>query len=172
MSPSYSYSESSTFTLTHAKHLAAKVGSDLMRLKRFYGSPSDERIGQFEGEVAELLRRGYLGTVTYGYKRDGQWIEPTLRYTARELGAGAVDDDPGRIRPGLDITGAKFHSYLTYSAAWDALTSEQKAAVEATLPLQRTGAPEPTVSGGYFADDRNYSAGGRSLGRQSVRSYS
>jgi len=171
MSSSYSYSESSTFTLTHAKHLAAKVGSDLMRLQRFYGSPSDERIGKFEGEVAELLRLGYLDTVTYGFRRDGQWIEPTLRYTARELGAGATDDDPGRVKPGLDVTGAKFYSYLTHNAAWDALTSEQRAAIEAKLPLQRNGAPEPTVSGGYFADDRSYSAGGRTLGRQSVRSY-
>ena len=170
---SYSYTESSsrTFTLTHAKHLAAKVGSDLMRLKRFYGNLSDERIGEFEGEVAELLRLGYLGQVTYGFKRDGKWIEPTLRYTARELGEGAVDDDPGRVRPGLDISNAVFASYLECSPAWHALTSAQKEAVEKTLPLQRTGGTEPAVAGGYFADDRTYSAGGRSLGRQSVRSY-
>jgi hypothetical protein len=171
MSYSFTTTESKTFTLTHAKHLAAKVSSDLMRLKRFYGSPSDERIGQFEGEVAELLRLGYLGTVTYGFKRDGKWIEPTLRYTARELGQGAVDDDPGRVRPGLDISNATFASFLDYSPAWQALTSEQQAAVEKALPLQRTGGTEPAVAGGYFADDRNYSAGGRSLGRQSVRSY-
>lgn len=171
---SYSYTESSsrTFTLTHAKHLAAKVGADLMRMQRFYGYPSDERIGEFEREVAEMLRLGYLGTVTYGFKRDGKWIEPALRYTARELIDGGVDDDPGRVQPRLDISGASFYSYMTYSSAWDTLTSEQQAAVKKTLPIQRNGAPEPAVAGGrYFADDRTYSAGGRSLGRQSIRSY-
>ena len=82
MSYSFTATETKTFTLTHAKHLAAKVTADLKRLQRLYGDVSDERIAQFEGEAAELLRQGYLGTVTYGFKRDGSWIEPTLRYTA------------------------------------------------------------------------------------------
>ena len=79
MSYSFTATETKTFTLTHAKHLAAKVTADLKRLQRLYGDVSDERIAQFEGEAAELLRQGYLGTVTYGFKRDGSWIEPTLR---------------------------------------------------------------------------------------------
>jgi len=28
----------------------------------------------------------------------------------------SADDDPGKIRPGADIKGASFHSYLTHSA--------------------------------------------------------
>tara|TARA_B110001454_G_scaffold218072_1_gene245019 strand:+ start:516 stop:1034 length:519 start_codon:yes stop_codon:yes gene_type:complete len=171
MSYSFTTTESKTFTLTHAKHLAAKVGADLMRLQRFYGSPSNDRIEQFEGEVAEMLRLGYLGTITYGFKRNDEWIDPTLRYTARELGQGSVDDDPGRIRPGMNVAGASFYSYMTYSSSWNALSAEQQAAVKKTLPLQRNGAPEPTVAGGgYFVEDRSYWAGGRSLGRQTIRS--
>ncbi|MCP2937770.1 hypothetical protein NK983_34245, partial [Salmonella enterica subsp. enterica serovar Typhimurium] len=79
----------------------AKVAADLKRLQRLYGNVSDERIAQFEGEATELLRQGYLGTVTYGFKRDGSWIAPTLRYTANELASSATDDDPGRVRPGM-----------------------------------------------------------------------
>ena len=171
MSYSFTATETKTFTLTHARHLAAKVAADLKRLQRLYGNISDERIVQFEGEATELLRQGYLGTVTYGFKRDGNWIEPTLRYTAQELANGDTDDDPGRVRPGVNITGAAFHSYLTYSPAWYALTSAQREAIEQQLPLQRTGAAEPQVIGGYFADDKTYSSGGRALGRSSVRSY-
>ena len=40
---SYSYTESTTFTVTHARHMAAKVATDLKRMQRFYGKPSDER---------------------------------------------------------------------------------------------------------------------------------
>lgn len=170
MSYSFTATETKTFTLTHAKHLAAKVTADLKRLQRLYGDVSDERIAQFEGEATELLRQGYLRTVTYGFKRDGNWIEPTLRYTASDLANGGTDDDPGRVRPGINISGASFHSYLTYSSAWWALTLDQRAAIERQLPLQRTGQPEPQVSG-YFADDKTYSSGGRSLGRASVKSY-
>ncbi|KGW17783.1 hypothetical protein V8Z74_24885 [Comamonas sp. w2-DMI] len=171
MSYSFTATETRTFTLTHARHLAAKVSADLKRLQRLYGHITDERIAEFEGEVTELLRQGYLGTVTYGFQRDDKWIEPTLRYTASDLTGGGTDDDPGRVLPGRDISGAQFHSYLTYSAAWDALTTEQRAAVKKQLPLQRVSGSEAAVSNGYFADDKTYSSGGRSLGRASVRSY-
>ena len=68
-----------------------------------YGKPSDESIADYETEATEMLRAGYLNTVTYGFKKDGKWIEPTLRYTARDLaGASANDDDPGKICPGAD----------------------------------------------------------------------
>ena len=171
MSYSFTATESKTFTLTHARHLAAKVATDLKRIQRLYGKPTDERIIQFEGEVTELLRLGYLGTVTYGFKRNDNWIEPTLRYTAQDLVNGGTDDDPGRIRPGINIDGATFHSYLTYSTAWYLLTSVERQAVEETLPLQRSTGAEPQVEGGYFTNDKTYSSGGRSLGRSSIRSY-
>jgi hypothetical protein len=171
MSYAYTITETKTFTLTHAKHLASKVAADLKRMQRFYGGPDDARIDRLEGEITELLRQGYLDTVTYGFRRDGDWIEPTLRYTAREMAGDGLDDDPGRVRPGANVTGASFYSYLTHNAAWDALTSTQRTAIEQQLPVQRTGAPEPSVSRGYFADDKTYSSGGRALGRASVRSY-
>ena len=171
MGASYSYTESTTFTVTHARHMATKVTADLKRMQRFYGAPSDERIAAFEAEVIELLRLGYLGTVTYGFRRGEQFVEPAVRYTARDLaGTSAADDDPGRIRPGANTAGATFYSYLTYSAAWDALSSGEQAAVKARLPVQRTGTAAPGVSG-YYADDKTYSSGGRALARASVRSY-
>ncbi|MGF6531036.1 hypothetical protein P3T20_001817 [Paraburkholderia sp. GAS206C] len=171
MSYSFTTTETRTFTLTHARHLAAKVSADLKRLQRLYGHITDERIAEFEGEVTELLRQGYLGTVTYGFQRDDKWIEPTLRYTASDLADSGTDDDPGRVLPGKDVSGAQFHSYLTYSAAWDALTAEQRTAVKQQLPLQRVSGSNAAVSNGYFFDDKTYSSGGRSLGRASVRSY-
>ncbi|MCK1541819.1 hypothetical protein IVB12_07450 [Bradyrhizobium sp. 179] len=171
MSYSYSFTESATFTVTHARHMAAKVATDLKRMQRFYGSPSDKSIAEFEAEATELIKAGYLGTVTYGFQKDGKWIEPTLRYTARDLaGASANDDHPGRIRHNADVSGATFKSYLTYSAAWHQLTQTQRDLFEATLPISRSGAAEPGVSG-YLASDRIYSSGGRALDRATVRSF-
>ena len=151
--------------------MAAKVATDLKRLQRLYGEPSDRAIEDYEKEVIAFLKGGYLGTVSYGFQRNGNWIQPTLRYTARDLTNGTGnDDDPGRIRPGNDINGASFYSYLTYSSAWDRLSEAEKAMFKSGLPFQRTGAPEPSQSG-YFDDDRTYSAGGRALYRASLRSY-
>ncbi|MGO0110802.1 HORMA-1 domain-containing protein [Pseudomonas putida] len=169
-SSSYSVAETQTFTLTHAKHMAAKVAADLMRLQRLYGKPSTESITDYEKEVSILLKAGFLGTVTYGFKRDGKWIEPTLQYTASELSSNGADDTPGRVRPNADVTGANFASYLTYNAAWDRASQSERDAVKAQLPFSRNGADEPGVSG-YLTSDRSYSSGGRALNRSTVRSY-
>jgi Bacterial HORMA domain family 1 len=170
MSTSFSLTESDTFTLTDAKHMAAKVAADLKRMQRMYGAPSDLSIGRYEEEVIALLHAGYLDAVTYGYRRNDNWIEPTLRYWAQDLIDRTNDDDPGRVRPGANISDATFYSFLTYSSTWHTLTAAQQATFESRLPLARGGASEPGVSG-YFSDDRTYSAGGRALNRSSVRSW-
>ena len=168
---SYTITESTSFTVTHARHMASKVSADLKRMQRFYGHPSDTDITNYENEVIELLKAGYFGTLTVGFLRGGQWIEPTLRYTARDLaGMAANDDDPGRVLPGRDISGATFHNYMTYSAAWDALLESEKDAFKRRMPFYRTGMAQPTVNG-YMVDDKTYSAGGRALSRASVRAY-
>ncbi len=170
MTDTYTISDSESFTVTHARHMAVKVATDLKRMQRLYGSPSDSNIADYEAEIIEFMKAGYLGTVWYGYRRNGNWIEPTLRYTARDLfGSAANDDDPGRVRPGADISGARFYSYLTYGCAWNNTTTAERAAFEKRLPFQRNGAPEPGISG-YMNDDRTYSAGGRALSRASLRS--
>jgi hypothetical protein len=171
MSYSYTNSETTTFTATHAKHIAVKVATDLKRMQRFYGVPSDNNIASYEAEVIELLKGNYLGSISYGFQRDGKWIEPTLRYTARDFfGATVIDDDPGRIRPGADVSSASFYSYLTYSTAWFNLSDGEKESFKKRLPFQRSNANEPGING-YLSHDRTYSSGGRLLDRATVRSY-
>jgi len=82
MATSYAYTESTAFTVTHARHMAAKVAADLKRIQRHYGEPSDSEISAYEEEITAFLKAGYLGTVTYGFRRGGKWVEPALRYTA------------------------------------------------------------------------------------------
>jgi len=172
MSYSYTRSESATFTITHARYMAAKVATDLKRLQRFYGEPSDSKIEDYETEIIELLKAGFLETVTYGFRSDGQSIEPTLRYTATELaGMSANDDDPGRIRPRAKVPGASFCSYLTYTPDWDRLSSADQNKVKSGIPFERGSAPEPILSG-YYTQDLTYSSGGRALNRQILRSFS
>lgn len=168
---SYSYTESSTFTITHARHMAAKIATDLKRIQRFYGRPSDQDIADYEAEATAMMKAGYLSSVSYGFKRDGFWIEPTLKYTARDLAGGAAnDDDPGKIRPGKDVSGASFTSFITYTDAFMKLSQAERDTFKSGLPFQRVSGTEPPVNG-YLSSDRTYSAGGRALDRSSVRSY-
>ncbi len=168
MSTSFTTTETTTFTYTHARHISAKVAADLKRMQRFYDAPSDARIAEFEEELRILLRYGCLGTVTYGFRRNGMWIEPMIIYTARDLeGASADDNDPGRIYPGANISRASFGSYLVYGPGWYQLTKIQQDALEALIPVKRSHALEPARNG-YLSYDKTYSAGGRALNRASL----
>lgn len=171
MSSSYSVSETVTFTITHARYLASKVATDLKRIQRLYNTPTDIEIADYEAEITELLKEGYLGSVIYGFKRGNTWIEPTLRYTAKDLAdMTANDDDPGRIRPGANIISAFFCSYLSYSSAWHNLPAAEKETFKKRLPFDRSSGDESGISG-YFSDDKVYSTGGRALNRSTLRSY-
>lgn len=170
MTYSLTSTETKTFTVTHARYMAAKVAADLKRMQRFYGYPSDASIGDFETEVIELLKHGYLGNITYGFKRDGNWITPTLRYTASDLENDSIDDDPGRVPANADITGASFYNFLTYSDKWYKMSSDEKISFKSSLPFQRSEGEMPGVDG-FFYDDKTYASGGRSLSRSTVRSY-
>ena len=170
MSLSFTQSTTQTFNVTHARHLASKVATDLKRIQRFYGSPTDTYIAKYEAELIELLKAGYLYELTYGFKRGDNWIEPTLKYTAKELANTlGSDDDPGRVRPGADVSGASFTSYLAHNSAYTNLTTEQLKEFEATLPFNRVYGVQPGISG-YLTSDKTYSSGGRSLDRSYVKS--
>ena len=147
MSYSFTITETGSFTITHARHIAAKVATDLKRMQRFYQQPSDRDIDDYEEEIVALLKNGYLGKVAYGFKRNGNWIEPTLKYTARELANDdGTNDDPGKISPRASISGAAFYSYLTYSAKWNNLSGDVRENFKKLLPFYRTGADEPGVA--------------------------
>lgn len=170
MSVSYTVSQSTTFTIVHARNIGTKVATDLARMRKFYNEPSEYWISQFEEEIVCFLKAGYLDEVTYGFRRNGSWIYPTLKYSAADLAGGSAnDDDPGRIQPGKNVDGAEFYSYLTYNSAFWALSDEQQQAFKRDLPFQRDGGTEPGVSG-YFERDLTYSSGGRALNRSRVRS--
>ena len=168
MSSSYTTTETNTFTIAHAKYLASKVATDLKKFQRFYtNGPTDEWIDRYERELAVFLKYKALSWVVYGFKRGDKWTEASVRYTMLPDGTLAFDDDPGKIRPGLDVNGAKFTSFMW--SDFSALTDQQRKTLEGELPFQRGDGTVPELEVGYWADDLNYGAGGRGLGRATVR---
>lgn len=169
MSSSYTYSDTESFTVTHAKRLASKVAADLKRFQRFYGAPSDLWIDRYERELVELLKRDVLSEIVYGFKRNGRWTEAAVRYKALSGGRLDVDDDPGRVRPGLDVAGASFTSFRTTNGNYWTLTDRERQDIETAAGFSRVTGSSPALEGGAWVEDRTYAAGGRGLGRSSVR---
>ena len=171
---SYSYTVTDTATFTRDTRQAYCRRRSPLTSSGCRGSTVSRRtIGSTPLKQRPLSssRKGLLDTVAYGFRKNGYWIEPTVIYTARDLmDITANDDDPGRVRPGVQISGASFHSYLTYNSAWNQLTWKQQEEFARRLPFPRTVGVEPGING-YWSRDLTYSAGGRALDRASLRSY-
>jgi len=162
-------SQSTTFTITDARYVGAKVGADLHRLHATYGRPSLSSIADYAEEVALLLKAGYLGTVDYGFKSGDAW-KLRLRYRAT-AGGQLVDDRPGSLPSTFDISGLDFHSYLQYSNRWEQLTETQKAAFKETLPISRAYGSEPTSGRGMTDTGHSYGRNGYGVSRDVYTSY-
>lgn len=141
---SFTVADTQTFTITHARHIAAKVATDLKRVQRFYSYPSDTKIAELEAELVVMLKAGYLEEVTYGFKRGNDWIEPTLRYTAGELIDSGSDERGGEIAPGVS---KKIH-YLVVgeigNEQW--LHSTYGTKIKKAVELREGGSPLAIVS--------------------------
>lgn len=166
---SFSTTTSVTFSYTHARKIASKVATDLLRFRDFYGKPLFLDIDDYEGELVELLKHDAINHVTYGFKRNGEWIA-AVKYHAVN-GALISDDLPGRLRAGADVAGANFTSFLSYSSSWCNRSEADKERIRKLLPFRRITGHEPGVKNGYWSQDLNYVAGGRGLSRSSIRQW-
>lgn len=167
MSDSYTLTATETFTVTHAKYIAAKVSTDLLRFTRFYRNPTVQEINDYEVELVALLKAGYIDRVIYGFHRDGKWVE-ALQYHVLPDGSLMGDDDPGKIRPGTDVPGESFTSQLWRNSRWHALSQAQQEAFYATIPIKRVSGTEMPLEKGHWSHGLSYSAGGRGIGRSTI----
>jgi len=148
------------FTITEARYVGAKIGTDLRLLHNLYGAPALARIDEFTEEAALLLRDGYLGTVSYGFRdpTTNEW-KLRLRYTAT-AGGELIDSRPGSLPAAVTIAGCTFYSYLSYSSKFLELSPSDRAAVEATLPFPRSYGEEPATRSGNIASGNGYARNG------------
>ena len=73
---------------------------------------------------------------------------------------------PGGIDPSVDVTGASYYNYLTYTASWGQLTASQRDTFRAALKVKRVPGDEPNYAGGYWVESRAYGVGGTELRRR------
>ena len=165
----YTFTQTSTFTRTSARYIASKVVTDLRRMNFYYGKPTEEQIDKFYAELVELLVLGYVESVEYGFKQEGKWIV-SLFYEVRSDGS-LTDNRAGGVHARANITGATWFSFLTYNGKWFLLSENERAPIEAGLPIRRSTGQAPQHGNGYWVTDRMYSADGVGVQRRTFRPY-
>lgn len=162
MTMTYTTTKTNSFTLSNAKYVASKLAADLRRMQLLYGEPSDGDIDKYADEVAILLHGGYFERVRYGFRRDGKWLV-VLEYEAKADGTLGDDRAGGLPRTAVDVSGASWYSFLTYTAAFSNLSAAAKQALN--LPISRTNGEEPVLPPNV-GSTRAYSVNGIGLSRR------
>ena len=162
----YTTTANTTFTKTHAEHIASKIAADLHQFSRFYGNPSDQAIKNYVQELVILLADGYLESVDYGFQKDGKWIL-ALSYEVYESTGTLKDDNSGRIPPGKDISGATWYSYLRRSSKFWKLSNEDQEKIHTSITIKRSSASDPST-GVSSNHDKTYSSTGVGTDRKII----
>jgi hypothetical protein len=157
-----------TFTRTHAKHLASKVVSDLYQCSLLYDQPSAASVAAYEEELATLLADRFVETYEFGFKRNEQRFL-SWHYTIGPAGDLDGDSRSGSLTRGIDVSGSSYFNFLTYANQWWALSSTDRAAIERVLPFQRTSGSAPGDGAGHWVTEHAYSAGGVLVARRVFR---
>lgn len=167
---SSTFTTTTTFTRTHAKHLAAKVVSDLYQCHLLYDHPDLDDIENYEGELIEMLASEYVETYEFGFEKNDKRVL-SLRYTVGADGGLHGDSNAGGVyaKASAVVAGATYFNFMTYSTKWTKLSAAQRASFKSGLPIQRTSGSLPGDGDGYWQVDHGYTAGGVRVERKTFR---
>jgi hypothetical protein len=113
-----------------------------------------------------LLKGGYLASIDYGFRKNGVWVL-ALSYSVNPTTGQFIDNNPGRVPPGKDVSGASFWSYLRRSQKYFDLSTEELEKVNASITIKRGGADDPQT-GLNGTQDKTYSSGGQQVNRKII----
>lgn len=166
----YSYTKTSTFTVTHARYIASKIAADLTLCGQYYGTPADSHVREYSDELTTLLRDGYVSEYEFGFKKDDKRVL-SWRYRVTSDGSIETDDRPGKMYSDVDVSTTTYFNFLTYSDKWYELSQRERDRIEEGLPFKRSAGSLPTDGAGHWSSDRTYSASGTGVSRSSFRPY-
>ncbi len=161
---SYSYTTTDSFTLTHARKLAAKVTADMHQCRLLYGDPTEAEVDRYNEELVVMLAARYVSSYEFGYQKGDRRIV-SWYYTV----AAAGDLEGGRsggLYAKADITGASWFNFMTTNYAWSGLTEGERDKVRAEHTIHRVTGDPPSDGSGRWVSDRAYVSGGVAVQRQ------
>lgn len=166
MSSTYTISE--TFTLTHARRLAARVAADMHQCQRFYSRPTETEIESYQGELIVLLHGGYIKSYEFGFKTKDERRVVSWHYTVGPSG----DLEGGRsggLYSAANVASAVWFNFLTPSAEWYALSTAERDKIKANYSVRRTDGSPPQDGNGYWDSSRQYTSGSVAVTRKEFR---
>ncbi len=115
MTMTYSYTGTESFTVAHARKLAAKVSADMNQCRLFYGSPSETEIAKYRDELVTMLAGKYVDRYEFGFKTASDERVVSWRY--RVTAAGDLDGGrSGGLHAKADNSNAMMFNFMWRAA--------------------------------------------------------
>ena len=160
MTTSFTTSATESFTLTHARRLAAKVAADMHQCRQLYGKgPSEADIERYQEELVVMLAGKYLDTYEFGFETTDEKRVLSWRYTVSATG-DLVGGRSGGLCATADLRHARLFNQRTPNSSWWSLSADARAGVDAKHSVTRVTKSGPSDGNGYWAEDRVYDSGG------------
>lgn len=168
MTTSYTTSASESFTVVHARKLAAKVAADMNQCRLLYGKPSEADIGDYRDELVVMLAGQYVDRYEFGYKTAAD--RRVVSWSYRVNASGDLDGGrSGGLYAKADIHGAVMFNFMWTNTKWWNESSAERTKIRATHNVDRTSGEPPSDGSGRWVQDRSYGAGGVVLQREEFR---
>lgn len=116
-----------------------------------------------------MIKAGYVDSYEFGFKKDEQRVV-CWRYTVGPSGV-LESDRPGKVQSWVDVSGASYYNFMSYSSKWFGLTDSERSSFKSTLPIQRSSGSLPSDGLGYWVTDKTYAAGGFAASRKTFIPY-
>jgi hypothetical protein len=160
-----SYTNSESFTVTHARKLAAKVTADMYNCYQHYGSPPPGDIDRFNQELVVMLSNKYVSVYEFGFQTAEEKRVVSWRYTVTVTG-DLEGGKSGGLLATADISNAAWFNQRTCNSNWTALTPAEQETINALHEISRVTKSGPTDGNGHWTITRTYGAGGVSIVRE------
>jgi hypothetical protein len=160
-----SYTNSESFTVTHARRLAAKVTADMYNCCQHYGSPSPDDRDRFTQELVVMLSNKYVSVYEFGFQTAEEKRVVSWRYTVTVAG-DLEGGKSGGLLATADISNATWFNQLTCNSNWFALNLAEQQKIRELHGVNRVNGSGPTDGEGHWTTTRTYGAGGVSIVRE------
>lgn len=167
----YSYTTTESFTIAHARKLAAKVTADMDQCRRWYGEPSAAEIAAYGEELVAMLHGQYVTKYEFGYQTsdDRRIVSWLYKVTA----AGDLDGGrSGGLYAQADVGNATMFNFLTTNSAWSGLGAAGRDKVREKHSITRVSGEPPKDGNGRWVRDKTYASGGVAIEREEFRPWS
>jgi hypothetical protein len=157
-------------TATDVREVMWQIRADLRTLRAMHRMITEATEAAYAADLTAWVYRGYVTDIQFWFLESTGRPRYGPTYALDRQWAGQPGGEAGGLEY-ANLTGTTFHLRVTYSAAWQRLTAQERQEFYQTLALPWGTAPRIQTSGGSWTTDQTYASGSLAATRSVYRAW-